>query len=217
MKKLYIDFAPASWYRRLYHISPLAWLLLIGALVWLATLLLQHAQLQQKVLEQSAQLERDQARLAAREQVKPPVVQSTINPQQAKAVNQAVQQLNLPWRDLLSSMEQVTTKDIALLTLEPDAKSHILRVQAESKSSKEMADYLKKLRHVGLFDSVVLNRHEINEQDPNRPLRFQFEAHWQVEGEALSTSASTSTNPSLSASGSSAEAEASSAAQKGQP
>ena len=28
------------------------------------------------------------------------------------------------------------------------------------------------------FASVVLIKHEVNEQDPNKPLRFQFEAQW---------------------------------------
>ncbi len=181
MKKHYIDFAPPSWYRRWYQISPLNLALLVLALLWLGAVFLQQNQIQQSLQQQNAELAKLQNRLQARAEVKAPVVASNIEPLQAKAVNLAINQLNLPWRDLLQALEQATPKEIALLALEPDAKSSTLRVQAESKSSLEMAAYLKKLRRVGMFDNVVLTRHEINEQDPNHPLRFQFEAHWVAE------------------------------------
>ncbi len=178
MKKLYLDFAPQSWYRRLYLIPPLQMLILALVLLWLASLLYQQNRIQQQQQQNNAELVKLQNRLQARTEVKAPVVRIKIEAQQAKAVNQAINQLNLPWRDLLQALEQATPKEIALLALDPDAKSSTLRVQAESKTSVEMAAYLKKLRRVGLFDNVVLTRHEVNEQDPNHPLRFQFEAHW---------------------------------------
>lgn len=179
MKKLAIDFAPVSWFRRFYAVHPLAYLLFALGALGLSYVLWQQTQLQKTLQQIEEQQQREQSRLQARAEVKAPVVKSEIDAQQAKIVNQAIKQLNLPWRDLLQALEQATPKEIALLTLEPDAKSRTLRVQAESKNSVDMAAYLKKLRQVGLFDSVVLTRHEVNDQDPNHPLRFQFEAHWQ--------------------------------------
>jgi hypothetical protein len=41
-----------------------------------------------------------------------------------------------------------------------------------------MVGYVEELKQQELFSSVMLTRHEINEQDPNRPLRFQLEAVW---------------------------------------
>ena len=179
MKKLAIDFAPTSWFRRLYLVHPLAYVLLALGAVGIGYVLWQHAQLQKTLQTIEEKQQRDQARLQSRAEVKAPIVESTLDAQQAKMVNLAIKQLNLPWRDLLQTLEQATPKEIALLTLDPDAKNRTLRVQAESKNSLDMTAYLKKLRQAGLFESVILTRHEVNEQDSNRPLRFQFEARWQ--------------------------------------
>ncbi|MGZ5819748.1 MAG: PilN domain-containing protein, partial [Burkholderiaceae bacterium] len=97
---------------------------------------------------------------------------------QANAVNNAIQQLNLPWRDLFSAIESATPSTIALLAIEPDAKKHVLKATAEAKTSDDMIGYIEQLKKQGLFSNVLLAKHEINEQDPNKPIRFQLEAEW---------------------------------------
>jgi hypothetical protein len=41
-----------------------------------------------------------------------------------------------------------------------------------------MIAYVEALKKQDLFADVVLTRHEINEQDPMRPIRFQIDAEW---------------------------------------
>ncbi|AMO98366.1 hypothetical protein CAter282_0428 [Collimonas arenae] len=41
-----------------------------------------------------------------------------------------------------------------------------------------MIAYVEELKQRKFFQSVVLLRHEINERDVNKPLRFQFQAQW---------------------------------------
>ena len=42
-----------------------------------------------------------------------------------------------------------------------------------------MIEYVAQLKQQELFGAgVQLLRHEINELDPGKPLRFQVEAHW---------------------------------------
>jgi hypothetical protein len=43
-----------------------------------------------------------------------------------------------------------------------------------------MIGYVEGLRRQDWFDAVALVRHEINEQDPNRPIRFQIDAAWKA-------------------------------------
>lgn len=180
MKALTINFAPASWYRRLHHIGPITWVLLALALLWVAALLWQQRQWHLHILAQEAQMQTLHAKLQARDNVKPLILKTTVTEPKARAVNLAIGKLNLPWHDLLDALEAATPSSIALLALEPDAKLRLLRASAEAKDSKEMANYLKNLRIAGFFESVLLTRHEINEQDPNRPIRFQFEARWLI-------------------------------------
>jgi Tfp pilus assembly protein PilN len=101
-----------------------------------------------------------------------------VPPAQADAVNAAVLQLNLPWRALHDAVQSATPAAIALLALEPDAKRRSLRITAEAKSSDDMIAYVVRLRGQDGFGAVALVRHEINEQDPNRPIRFQVDAAW---------------------------------------
>ena len=119
-----------------------------------------------------------QAKHAERNIRQPTRVMPGIDPAQASAVNAAVSQLNLPWRDVLDAIDAATPSTIALLSIEPDARKRLVRGSAEAKNSEAMIAYVESLKKQGYFSDVTLSRHEINEQDPNAPLRFQFEAQW---------------------------------------
>jgi hypothetical protein len=41
-----------------------------------------------------------------------------------------------------------------------------------------MIAYIERLKKVDLFVHVDLIKHEVSEQDPYKPLRFEFEAKW---------------------------------------
>jgi Tfp pilus assembly protein PilN len=103
-----------------------------------------------------------------------------VPPAQAGAVNASVQQLNLPWRGLHDAVQAATPANIALLALEPDAKKSTVRITAEAKSSDDMSAYVEQLERIEWFTTVLLARHEIKEQDPNRPIRFQVDAQWRA-------------------------------------
>jgi Tfp pilus assembly protein PilN len=108
----------------------------------------------------------------------PATAAAQVGPAQAGAVNAAVLQLNLPWSALHDSVAAATPKNIALLALEPDARRRSMKISAEAKTSDEMIAYIELLKQQELFGAVSLLRHEINELDPNRPIRFQLDAQW---------------------------------------
>ncbi|MCT7313299.1 hypothetical protein N5J06_20180 [Ralstonia sp. CHL-2022] len=118
------------------------------------------------------------ARIAARQKPITNEASLPIKADQAASVNKAISQLNLPWRQLLQDVEASTPKEIALLSIEPDAKRNVLKGTAEAPDSAGMLAYLTQLKSRGHFESVLLTRHELNEQDSMHPLRFQFEANW---------------------------------------
>lgn len=181
MRPTRIDFAPPSLRRLLFQTSP-RMLSLLAAALTTCTLAGFHGW---HYLEQQRELDALRAALAARAAAPAPAAAAAAAPrkivvpeQQAKAVNEAILQLNLPWRDLYEAVRAATPATVALLALEPDAKRHTLRLTAEAKSSDEMFAYVGKLQEQEWFTSVVLVRHEVAEQDPNRPLRFQVSAQW---------------------------------------
>lgn len=179
MKRTHIDFAPRSLRRTLFRMPPrFAGLLFCTAclcFVMLSALL--------KYQEEREGLEALRAAIAARSTtMRPRLVAAqpafTIPQAQAQAVNDAVMQLNLPWRDLVEAVRAATPGNVALLALEPDARRRTLRITAEARDSDDMLAYIAKMEEQGWFQSVALVRHEIAEQEPNRPLRFQISAQW---------------------------------------
>ena len=183
MNTLDIDFAPPGFNRALRRLKPWAFLAIVAGIALGAWSAMRAHEMLDRIAIEDITMHRATANLDKRAHAKPVVEKINISETEADAVNDAVAQLNVPWRDLLDAIESATPKDIALLSLDPDAAKHILRGTAEAKSGDDMVAYVEQLKKPGFFDVVVLTRHEVNEQDPNKPLRFQFEAHWQGEAQ----------------------------------
>ncbi len=181
MNQLPIDFAPPSVWRTLHRTGMRAWLLAAVGLALCVIAAVLGARMLARQKTDTALIEAARAR--ANVTVVVPVVSTgpRISEQQAAAVNAAVMQLNLPWRALQDAIGAATPASIAMLALEPDARKRTMRITAEAKTSDAMIAYVEKLKEQELFAGVALTRHEINEQDPARPIRFQIEAQWTAQ------------------------------------
>jgi Tfp pilus assembly protein PilN len=178
MKRLRIDFAPPGLRRTLFRTPRAAWIpALLGLLLVAAAAVMGWRYLGQQQVWQ-AQLAtlnaRSRAPVVLPAAQRPPPVPAA----QAVAANAAILQLNLPWRALGDALQAATPPGVALLALEPDARKRTLRITAEVRGSDEMIGYVEQLQRQEGFSSVTLARHEINDQDPNHPIRFQVEAQW---------------------------------------
>lgn len=177
MKPVRIDFAPPGLARTLYRTPLAAWLLAAFALLLCVAAAVAGADLMARQRDHERQL----AALKARSIVPaaaPVASAAPISEPQAAAVNGAVMQLNLPWRALQDAVASATPAGVALLALEPDARKRMLRISAEARTSDEMIGYVARLKREELFSDVALTHHEINHQDPNRPIRFELDASW---------------------------------------
>jgi Tfp pilus assembly protein PilN len=177
MKKVRIDFAPPGLVRSVFRTPRAAWVMLSAVVVLATALAFMNIAVGKRQSEISQLQAQSQARTVA--PVAAPIVARPAVPEaQAAAVNAAVLQLNLPWRALHDAVQAGTPSNIALLALEPDARKSLLRITAEAKTSDDMIAYVEQLQKSEWFGGVLLSRHEINEQDPNRPIRFQLDAQW---------------------------------------
>lgn len=109
---------------------------------------------------------------ALRGQQPVPVRKAQFTPEQRRAWNQVVRQLNTPWAGLLSCLEESTPDDVALVSIEPDARQGTVRLQAEAKTLDVLLGYAQALQAAQLFTQAVPLKHETNEQDPQRPVRL---------------------------------------------
>jgi Tfp pilus assembly protein PilN len=177
MKRVRLDFAPPGWRRALFRSQPIVRVSILAGLALCAAALVQGLHYREEREEADALLAALRSRAAAPALV-PAAQRAGVGEQEAAAVNGAIAKLNLPWRALHDAVRAATPPNIALLALEPDAKKRVLRITAEAKNSDDMLAYVARLGQEKLFGAVTLVRHEILEQDPNRPLRFQLDAGW---------------------------------------
>ena len=100
---------------------------------------------------------------------------------EAKQIDQVLRQLETPWSELFDAIESASGREIALLALQPDTQQRLLRIVAESRSQQDMLDYVKRLGASAALSHVHLVNHQIQIQDPSRPLRFTVQAAFVVQ------------------------------------
>lgn len=94
--------------------------------------------------------------------------------------NEVLRQLSLPWENLFRAVESSASPEVTLLGMEPDVEKRIVRISCEAKNIAAMLDYIKQLEQRREFGSVYLQSHRIQDQDPEKPVRFSLIAAWGV-------------------------------------
>jgi Tfp pilus assembly protein PilN len=95
-----------------------------------------------------------------------------------KAANRVIVRLSMPWDALFQEVERSVDEQITLLGVEPDPEKRELRITAEAKSLTAMLDYMKRLRAAALFRDAYILSHQVQQQDPQKPVRFVVTAQW---------------------------------------
>ena len=86
--------------------------------------------------------------------------------------------LKLPWNDLFASVEASGTPNVALLSIESDTGKRQVKISAEAKDLESMLDYLRFLGSQPKLANVYLQSHQVQEQDPQHPVRFVLGSDW---------------------------------------
>ncbi|MBF4989293.1 PilN domain-containing protein [Methylophilus sp. 14] len=137
----------------------------------------QLAQRQQQLIQQQTT-----ATTAAHSPVNKVAAKQTVRvlsqPEQ-KAAEKIVQQLNVRWFDLLQALESQQVPEIALLQLLPDANRAQFVLSGEAKSYQDLLKYMSQLQVVPVLKQVHLQKHQVNESHPQRPVSFEIQGGWQ--------------------------------------
>lgn len=86
--------------------------------------------------------------------------------------------LAMPWGTLFDKLERTRTVDIALLSVEADEHRREASITAEASNVEDMLAYLERLKKVAGTQAVFLHSHKIDEEDPQRPVRFVLRLKW---------------------------------------
>jgi hypothetical protein len=158
---------------------PLQLALLVCSVPVLALALVQYRQAAQVVAEQSDALELSAGRSARHARKK------TVAPAEQRARDASLAQwrvvqarLHYPWQSFLAFLESERQDDVALVAIEPDRHSGLMRIGAEAKDMAAMMHYLARLQASGAFEDAVLSSHELQARRPGTPIRFEVQVRW---------------------------------------
>ena len=99
---------------------------------------------------------------------------------QVKTAEAVVRQLTLPWAALIETLEAAAAKDVAVLQVQPEAQQRLLRISAEARNHGAMLQYLRNLSSARALSDVHLLTHQVQTDDPQKPLQFSLQATFTV-------------------------------------
>lgn len=97
---------------------------------------------------------------------------------EVKHANEVLHRLTLPWDELFQAVESAAGKNIALLALEPDTGKRMVKISGEAKDFAAVLDYIMQLEERDVFGTVYLQHHQVQQQHPDKPVRFSLLAVW---------------------------------------
>jgi hypothetical protein len=86
----------------------------------------------------------------------------------------------VPWSELFASAESAAMPDVALLSIESDTDKRRVKISGEAKHLEAVLEYLRFLAARPALADVYLQSHNVQKQDPQRPVRFTVNAQWRV-------------------------------------
>jgi len=170
MAELNLDYQPNS---------PFPWggAVLLGiALIALGLSGVYYQQLSGQVTVLEAKLERTNSRAALRDSS---ARGSAELAEEVKNANDALRHLGVPWDSLFHAVESSGNQNITLLAIEPDVEKQQVKISGEAKSFNVLMNYMTHLQGQAVFGSVYLQNHDVQQEDPDKPVRFSLIATWQ--------------------------------------
>lgn len=98
--------------------------------------------------------------------------------QELKYANETIEQLNLPWDSFFNAIEFATSKDIALLSLQPSVANQNLRISGEARDINALLDFVEALERESVFEKAHVLNYKVKQDNPQRPLIFLITATW---------------------------------------
>ena len=99
--------------------------------------------------------------------------------QEVNNANEVLRRLTVPWESLFQALESSGNQNITLLAIEPDIEKQQVKIKGEAKDFQSIVNYITHLQGQAVFGAVYLQNHDVQQQDPDKPVRFSLLAAWQ--------------------------------------
>ena len=98
--------------------------------------------------------------------------------EETQVARDTIPRLAMPWDKLFRALESAASGQVALLAIDPQAKSGTVLISGEAADYRAALDYVSELGRTGALDRPHLVRHERNPNGPLKPVRFSISASW---------------------------------------
>ena len=144
--------------------------------IWSYTYYFDYAEKNEVLHSQLTRLERTETRLAGHAKLDDTQMQQLQS--ETKRANEVVDQLALPWSQLFKTVEAASYEKVALLGIQPDAQKRVVTIEAEGRDMPSAVEYANRLGRDGSLSGIYIINHQVQEEDPDRPIRFSVQAVW---------------------------------------
>lgn len=151
------------------------WLLLLAGLALLAEMGFSYDKLQREREVIHGEILTSKLRMNIPHET--PIVRKFSDEDFEKA-RQIIGRLSTPWDEFFAGLESVSNENAAILSIEPDVQTGLLRIEGEAKDYASVLTLVAQLRTTKPFSKVFLLRHEIKRDDPQHPVGFTLSLHW---------------------------------------
>lgn len=98
--------------------------------------------------------------------------------QELKQAREVMKQLNLPWEMLFDSLEYAVTKDIALLSVQPNVANQSIRINGEARNLVALTDFVEAIEREAFFENAHVLSYKVKQENPHRPILFSLITSW---------------------------------------
>lgn len=158
--------------------------LTVGGLLLLAVAIVMSAYVWSlyQTTEQQLHETQDKLNIVAPIQNTAPIKQvaETASEAELQQAREILKQLSTPWNPLFNALESISMRNIALLSVEPNRKKQQLVLTGQAKNIESALSYIKHLEDIDGLSQVILLKHQIDQNDPNKPVGFTIMAQWTI-------------------------------------
>jgi hypothetical protein len=99
---------------------------------------------------------------------------------EVEAVDHAIHEIVIPWASLWKSLEATNIEGVGMLSLEPDAKKHIVHMKLIALNHAAMWGYMQSLNQQNNLSNIRLLSSDVTEVNGQYAVSFSVEATWSV-------------------------------------
>lgn len=97
---------------------------------------------------------------------------------EVKQANHVLRMLGVKWDSIFAAVAAAHREGVALLSFAPEPEKRNVKISAEARNFSIMLEYVQRLEDQPALDAVYLQSHNLQNDNPQKPVRFVITADW---------------------------------------